>query len=494
MRKQDPARRIRNFDEVALGFDEDEAVSEAERCLQCPRPWCVRGCPVGVDIPGFIRAIRERRFEDGIRIIWEKNALPAVCGRVCPHEAQCEGLCALSRGCSRYLTEEGKARIDRFLSRSNLIHRRRRPVSIGALERFLADYAAANGIRPLRGESKKEGRVALVGSGPASLAAAGELSRMGYSVTVFEALHAPGGVLRYGIPGFRLPKEVVDREIKQLEEMGVCFRCDVVIGRTLTVEELLEDFDAVFIGSGAGTPGWMGIEGESLNGIYSANEFLTRVNLMEAHRFPETDTPISVGRRVATVGGGNVAMDAARTALRLGAEESIILYRRREEEMPARKEEIENAKEEGVRFELLVAPIRYIGDENGWVREVECIRMEPGEVDASGRARPVPVEGSEFRMEVDTVIVAIGQRPNPLIPMTTPGLELGRIGNIITDEDGRTSKEGVFAGGDIASGAATVILAMGAGIRAARAIGRYIEDRRKQRSDGKYVSKDTYTG
>ncbi|OFV67232.1 MAG: dihydropyrimidine dehydrogenase subunit A [Candidatus Syntrophoarchaeum caldarius] len=477
MKKQDVSRRIKNFEEVALGLDETEAVLEAKRCLECQRPWCVRGCPVGVDIPRFIRAIRDGRFEDGIRIIWEKNSLPAVCGRVCPHEVQCEGVCSLARGCSKFMTAKGRARVEAFLEQFNLTQKRRRPVSIGALERFLADYAAEHGITPYTAGSdmKGKGKVALVGSGPASLAAAGELARRGYHATIFEALHAPGGVLRYGIPNFRLPEEIIDREIRQLKDMGVEFRQDVLIGRTLTIDELLSDFDAVFIGSGAGAPVLMGIEGENLNGVYSANEFLTRVNLMEAYRFPETDTPINIGKRVVTIGGGNVAMDSARVALRLGAEESIILYRRRREEMPARREEIENAEEEGVEFKFLTTPTKYIGDDEGCVRAVECIRMEPGEVDDSGRQRPVPVAGSEFTIEADTVIVAIGQRPNPLIPTTTQGLETGKIRNIIADESGRTSIKGVFAGGDATTGAATVILAMGAGVRAARAIAEYIE-------------------
>ena len=452
MREQDPKVRIHNFDEVPFGYTEEEAVAEAERCLQCPNPTCVSGCPVQIDIPRFINHIKNRRFEDAIAVIKEANSLPAVCGRVCPQEEQCQGSCILGK---------------RF-----------EPVAIGRLERFSADWEAEHGVhRPQVGPSTGH-RVAVIGAGPAGLTAAGELRKMGHAVTIFEALHVPGGVLMYGIPEFRLPKAIVTREIDNLREMGVEIEVNKVIGQLFTVDDLLEEgYDAVFIGTGAGLPRFLGIPGETLNGVYSANEFLTRTNLMRAYRFPEYDTPIKVGKRVITVGGGNVAMDAARTALRLGAEESIIVYRRSEAELPARAEEVEHAKEEGIIFQFLTNPVRFIG-EDGRIVGAECIRMELGAPDESGRRRPVPIPGSEFVIEADTAIIAIGNQPHPLVPRTTPGLELTRKGNIVADpETGQTSKEGVFAGGDIVTGAATVIQAMGAGKRAAAAIDRYLRSK-----------------
>ena len=451
MPEQEPKERIKNFNEVPYGYDAETAVKEAARCLQCKEAKCVEGCPVEVDIPAFIKLITEEKFDEGIKKIKEKNNLPAVCGRVCPQENQCESFCV--RG------------------------KKGQPVAIGRLERFLADYEMAKGIEVPVKPAPTGKRVAIVGSGPAGLTAAGDLARMGHEVVLFEAFHATGGVLRYGIPEFRLPKEkVLQREVDYIASLGVNIKTNVVIGKTITVDELFEEgFHAVFVGTGAGLPQFQGIPGENLNGVYSANEFLTRTNLMKAYLFPDWDTPIKVGRKVAVVGAGNVAMDSARTALRLGAEEVHIVYRRSDKEMPARAEEIEHAKEEGVIFNLLTNPVRIIGDENGWVKGMECIRMELGEPDESGRARPIPIKGSEFMFDVDTVVIAIGNSPNPLIPQTTSGLELGRKGTIKTDEDGATSRKGVYAGGDIVTGAATVILAMGAGKKAARAIDRYLQ-------------------
>ncbi|MHC1635082.1 MAG: NADPH-dependent glutamate synthase [Candidatus Methanospirareceae archaeon] len=456
MPEQDPKERIHNVREVPLGYDAETAIAEAKRCLECkPKkghkaPPCVEGCPVEIDIPRFIRYIKEGDFDSAIKVIKEKNNLPAICGRVCPYENQCEGACTMGK--------KGE------------------PVGIGRLERFVADYERQKGftipeIAPPTGK-----KVAVVGSGPAGLTVAGDLAKLGHEVTVFEALHEPGGVLMYGIPEFRLPKEIVRAEVEYIKKLGVKIETDVVIGKTITVDELLNDygFDAVFIGTGAGLPKFMNIPGENLNGIYSANEFLTRVNLMRAYKFPEYDTPIRIGKKVATIGAGNVSMDCARWALRLGAEESYIVYRRSEAEMPARAEEIERAREEGVIFKLLTLPKRFIGDEKGWVKAMECIRMELGEPDESGRRRPVPVEGSEFIMEVDTVIIAIGQSPNPLVPKTTKGLEVTKWGTIVVDENYRTTKERVWAGGDITTGEATVIAAMGAGKKAARDIDRYL--------------------
>jgi glutamate synthase (NADPH/NADH) small chain len=453
MPEQDPKERIKNFKEVPYGYSPEVAVEEAKRCLQCKDKPCMRGCPVEIDIPGFIKLIRQGEFEKAYELIKEKNNLPAISGRVCPYENQCEGECTLKK-----IGE---------------------PVGIGRLERFVADHHRNKDkkTKPKTMEHDK-GRVAIVGSGPAGLTCAGDLARMGYNVTVFEALHEPGGVLMYGIPEFRLPKEIVRSEVEYIRNLGVDIKCDVVVGKTITVDELLNEYDAVFIGTGAGLPNWLGIPGENLDGVYSANEFLTRVNLMKAYNFPDYDTPIKIGEIVATFGAGNVAMDCARTALRLGAKKSYIIYRRTEAEMPARAEEIHHAKEEGVIFKLLANPVRFIGDDQGHIKEVEYIKMKLGEPDESGRRRPVPIPGSEERIRIDTALIAIGQSPNPLIPKTVKGLKTGKHGNIITDEDGRTSIPGLFAGGDIATGAATVILAMGAGKRAARAIDAYIKSKK----------------
>lgn len=455
---QAPAVRAHNFTEVALGYDEETAVAEAARCLHCKVPQCRKGCPVAVDIPAFIGKIKERDFTGALLKIKETNALPAVCGRVCPQENQCEKHCILAK--------KGEA------------------VAIGRLERFAADTYMAKDlpIKPVEYDEKAL-KVAVIGSGPSGLSCAGDLAKRGYKVTVFEALHKAGGVLSYGIPEFRLPKDkVVAREIAAIEKLGVKFELDAVAGRLFTVDELLTDegFAAVFIGTGAGLPRFQGIPGESLNGVYSANEFLTRCNLMKAYKFPEYATPIKVGKSVAVIGGGNVAMDAARTALRLGAEKVAIVYRRSEAELPARSEEVEHAKEEGIEFKLLNNPVAITGDEAGWVKSMRCVKMELGEPDASGRRRPVPIEGSEFDMPVDTVIVAIGTGPNPIMAHTTPDLELTKRGNIAADEEtGATSKAGVFAGGDIVTGAATVILAMGAGRKAAKAIDEYLQSKKK---------------
>lgn len=455
---QAPAVRAHNFTEVALGYDEETAVAEAARCLHCKVPQCRKGCPVAVDIPAFIGKIKERDFTGALLKIKETNALPAVCGRVCPQENQCEKHCILAK--------KGEA------------------VAIGRLERFAADTYMAKDlpIKPVEYDEKAL-KVAVIGSGPSGLSCAGDLAKRGYKVTVFEALHKAGGVLSYGIPEFRLPKDkVVAREIAAIEKLGVKFELDAVAGRLFTVDELLTDegFAAVFIGTGAGLPRFQGIPGESLNGVYSANEFLTRCNLMKAYKFPEYATPIKVGKSVAVIGGGNVAMDAARTALRLGAEKVAIVYRRSEAELPARSEEVEHAKEEGIEFKLLDNPVAITGDEAGWVKSMRCVKMELGEPDASGRRRPVPIAGSEFDMPVDTVIVAIGTGPNPIMAHTTPDLELTKRGNIAADEEtGATSKAGVFAGGDIVTGAATVILAMGAGRKAAKAIDEYLQSKKK---------------
>ncbi len=446
MPKQEPFERIKNFDEVALGYTEELAVEEASRCLNCKKPFCVEGCPVMIDIPGFIQHIVERDFAAGIKKIKEANALPAVCGRVCPQEEQCEIKCVLGK--------KGE------------------PVAIGRLERFLADWEAASGeierpdIAPASGK-----KVAIVGSGPAGVTVANDLVLLGHEITMFEALHAPGGVLTYGIPEFRLPKAIVNREVEYVKSLGVQLHLDYIIGKTLTIEKLLEDFDAIFIGAGAGLPWFLEISGENLNGVYSANEYLTRCNLMKGFCFPEYDTPIKRPRKAAVFGGGNVAMDCARTALRLGADEVHIVYRRSRKELPARLEEVENAEEEGIIFDFLTLPVRLLGDDNGWLTALECLQMELGEPDDSGRRRPVPIEGSEFIMEVDAAVCSIGNSPNPLIPMTTPGLEVGRRGNIVADEEtGRTSREAIWAGGDVVTGAATVISAMGAGRKAAKDI------------------------
>ena len=456
MPAQDPAVRVHNFDEVALGYDEDTAVAEAERCLHCKVPQCRKGCPVAVDIPAFIEKIKARDFDGAIAKIKETNALPAICGRVCPQENQCEKFCILAK--------------------------RGESVGIGRLERFVADreLAQEKEVKPVAYAADAQ-KVAVIGAGPSGLSCAGDLAKRGYRVTIFEALHKAGGVLSYGIPEFRLPKDkVVAKEIGNIEKLGVKIETDAVAGRLYTVDELMEEegFDAVYIATGAGLPRFQGIPGESLNGVYSANEFLTRTNLMKAYAFPKYATPIKVGKTCAVIGGGNVAMDAARTALRLGAEHVYIVYRRSEKELPARAEEVEHAKEEGIDFRLLSNPVEIEGDENGWVKSMRCIRMELGEPDASGRRRPIPIEGSEFELPVDTVVVAIGTGPNPIVASTTPGLETTKRGNIAADEDGKTSKEGVFAGGDIVTGAATVILAMGAGRKAAAAIDAYLQSKK----------------
>lgn len=447
--EQDPKERAKNFSEVSLGYTVEEALAEAERCISCAKPGCVRGCPVNVPIREFIEFIRAKDFQAAIDKIKETNVMPAVCGRVCPQEDQCEKLCVLGR--------------------------KNEPVAVGRLERFAADWEREHGkktkptIAPATGKN-----VAIVGSGPSGVTCASDLAKLGHKVTMFEALHEPGGVLLYGIPEFRLPKKIVAGEIAGLTEMGVEIQTNSVVGKLITVDELMEDFDAVFIGSGAGLPNFMGIDGENLNGVYSANEFLTRTNLMKAYTFPEYDTPIKVGDHVAVVGGGNVAMDAVRTALRLGAKEATIVYRRSEAELPARKEEVHHAKEEGIRFEMLTNPIGII-DEDGWVKGLRCIRMELGEPDDSGRRRPVPIKDSEFDVPADVVIMAVGTGANPLVPQSTSDLDLNKWGYIVADEEtGRTSRPGVYAGGDIVTGAATVILAMGAGRKAASAIHKYL--------------------
>ncbi len=453
VREQDAQKRATNFKEVCLGYDKEEAVTEANRCIGCKNAQCVKGCPVAIDIPGFIGKVKEGNFEEAYQVISESSALPAVCGRVCPQESQCEGKCI--RGI------KGE------------------PISIGKLERFVADWASENNIKPEGAKEKKGKKVAVIGSGPAGLTCAGDLAKMGYDVTIFEALHEAGGVLVYGIPEFRLPKgDVVAKEIENVKSLGVKIETNVVVGKSVTIDELMDEegFSAVFIGSGAGLPKFMGIPGENANGVFSANEYLTRSNLMKA--FDEnSNTPIMRGKKVAVVGGGNVAMDAARTALRLGAEVHIV-YRRSEEELPARVEEVHHAKEEGIIFDLLTNPTEILEDENGWVCGIKCIKMELGEPDESGRRRPVEVKDSEFVIEVDTVIMSLGTSPNPLISSTTEGLEVNKWKCIVADEtNGKTSKEGVYAGGDAVTGAATVILAMGAGKAAAKGIDEYLSNK-----------------
>ncbi len=453
VREQDPKVRATNFEEVCLGYNKEEATEEATRCLNCKNAQCIKGCPVSINIPAFIEQVKLGDLKKAYEIISESSSLPAVCGRVCPQESQCEGKCI--RGF------KGE------------------PISIGKLERFVADYAKEQGIKPL-GEIKKNGKkVAVIGSGPAGLTCAGDLAKLGYDVTVFEALHKAGGVLVYGIPEFRLPKErVVACEIENVKSLGVKIETNVVVGKSVTVDELLEveGFDAVFIGSGAGLPRFMGIPGENANGVFSANEYLTRSNLMKA--FDENSTtPIMRAKKVAVVGGGNVAMDAARTALRLGAEVHVV-YRRSEDELPARKEEVHHAKEEGIIFDLLTNPVEIISDDKGWVEKIKCIRMELGEPDESGRRSPIEIPGSEFTIDVDAVIMSLGTSPNPLISSTTKGLEINKRKCIVAEEEfGKTSKEGVFAGGDAVTGAATVILAMGAGKAAAKGIDNYLNGR-----------------
>lgn len=455
-RKQPVEERIKNFREVALGYTEEQAVAEAGRCLQCKKAPCVKGCPVEIDIPGFIKCIKDKNFPGALEIIYRTNLLPAICGRVCPQETQCEIVCTLAK--TGY------------------------PVAIGKLERYVADRAvqqiscSISANRDIAGE-----KVAVIGSGPAGLTCASELARCGIKVTIFEALHSPGGVLIYGIPEFRLPKDIVKKEIETVKNLGVDIKTDIIIGKTLTIDDLFNSgYRAIFIASGAGLPSFMEIPGENLLRVYSANEFLTRVNLMKGYLFPEYDTPVTTGEKVAVIGGGNVAMDSARSALRLGAKEVVVLYRRTEKEMPARKEEVENAMEEGIKFIFLVQPVEIIGDENGYVKGIKVIHNRLGEPDESGRRRPIPVEGTEEFIPVDSVIVAIGQNPHPLIPSTYRSLKTGRKGNIIVNEEtGETNIPGIFAGGDIATGAATVISAMGMGKKAAKSIIKYIESLEK---------------
>lgn len=448
--EQAPELRITNFNEVALGYDDDQAVLEANRCLQCKKPVCIAGCPVGIDIPRFVDMVAHGDFKRALAIIREKNALPAVCGRVCPQENQCELVCVMGK---KY-----------------------QPLAIGRLERFVADHASQTNGDAHSDRAPSSGKsVAVVGAGPAGLTVAGELIRLGHRVTVFEALHKLGGVLVYGIPEFRLPKAILQTEVDRLAEMGVEFRTNYVVGRTEMVDELLARYHAVFIGTGAGLPYFMNVPGENLNGVYSANEFLTRINLMRAYRFPVWDTPIKVGKRVAVIGGGNTAMDAVRTAKRMGAEHAYLIYRRSRHELPARAEEVHHAEEEGIAFRFLEAPLAVRGNAKGWVTGIELIKMQLGEPDESGRRRPVPIENSNYVLDLDTVVVAIGQGPNPLIPQTTTGLQTSKRGVIVVNpETGATSKLGVFAGGDVATGGATVILAMGAGKKAAQAIHAYL--------------------
>ena len=451
MPQQKPDIRNKNFKEVAIGYTPELAMEEATRCLQCKNAPCVKGCPVNIRIPDFIKEVRDGNFEEAFKVITATNSLPAVCGRVCPQEQQCEGLCV------RGIKHE--------------------PVGIGRLERFTADWARENGVTQVKKMEKNGIKTAVIGAGPAGLSCAGDLAKLGYDVTIFEAFHTPGGVLMYGIPQFRLPKEIVSREIESLKDMGVKIELNSVVGRIVSVDELFDEgYKAIFIGTGAGLPQFLGIPGENLNGVYTANEFLTRINLMKAYRFPEYDTPVKIGKKVAVIGGGNVAMDAARSAKRLGAEDVYIVYRRSEEQMPARKEEVEHAKEEGIDFRLLNNPIEILGDETGNITGLKCVKMELGEPDKSGRRRPVEIKGSDYVIELDNVIVAIGQKPNKLIKDTTPGLDTHDWGGIIADEvTGLTTREGVFAGGDAVTGAATVILAMGAGKAAAKAMDEYIK-------------------
>jgi glutamate synthase (NADPH/NADH) small chain len=451
MPKQKPKARAKNFNEVALGYTAENAAAEASRCIQCKKRPCTEGCPVGVDIPEFIEAVREGNMPEAVRVLKGKNALPGICGRVCPQETQCEEVCTLAK--------------------------KGAPIAIGRLERYVADWELNHQSESDPEVASPTGkRVAVIGTGPAGLTVAADLAKRGHSVTMYEALHVAGGVLMYGIPEFRMPKHIVQAEVDYVKSLGVEVKLDSVIGKINTVDELLEQgYDAVFLGTGAGLPMFLNIPGENYNGIYSANEFLTRTNLMKAYLFPEYDTPIKKGRKVAVIGGGNVAMDAARCALRLGAKEVYIVYRRSRQEMPARLEEVENAEEEGVIFKLLTNPVRFLGNEQGWVTGMECIEMELGEPDESGRRRPVPKKGSEFTIDVDTVVVALGTTPNPLVPTTTKGLDTAKKGNVVADEEtGKTTKPGVWAGGDVVTGAATVISAMGAGKRAAASIDAYL--------------------
>jgi len=452
MPRQDPLVRAHNYNEVALGYSDDMAKQEATRCIQCPKRPCVAGCPVNVDIPEFIKAVRDSNMPDSVKILKSKNALPAICGRVCPQETQCEQVCSLGK--------------------------KGAPIAIGRLERYVADWDLGHKelASPTQIPSPTGKKVAIIGSGPAGLTAAADLAKFGHQVTMFEALHTAGGVLMYGIPEFRLPKQVVQAEVDYVKSLGVDVQLDSVMGKLATVDELLTTgYDAVFLGTGAGLPMFMDIPGENLNGVYSANEYLTRVNLMKAYLFPEYDTPIKLGKRVAVIGGGNVAMDSARCALRLGADKVYIVYRRSRAEMPARHEEAENAEEEGIIFKLLTNPKQIVGDDKGWVKGMECYEMELGEPDASGRRRPVTKQGSEFIMDVDVVVVALGTTPNPLVPATTKGLEVTKRGTVVADEQsGKTVKDRVWAGGDVVTGAATVISAMGAGKRAADSINDFL--------------------
>ena len=448
---QDPQARRANYDEVALGYSEDTALLESLRCLQCKRPKCVEGCPVGVDIPAFIERLKEGDMPGAVRALKGDNNLPAICGRVCPQETQCEALCVLSK--------------------------KHEPVAIGRLERYVADWDLAHPSSPPEVPPPSGKKVAVIGCGPAGLTCAGDLARYGHSVTIFESLHAPGGVLIYGIPEFRLPKHIVHAEVDYVRSLGVEVRLDMVIGKVYTLDELLQEqgYDAIFLGTGAGLPMFMHIPGENYNGVYSANEFLTRVNLMKAYLFPDWDTPVKVGQKVAVIGAGNVAMDSARSALRLGAEEVHIVYRRSSEEVPARAEEVHHAEEEGIIFDFLTNPVEIYGDDRGWVRGMRCIRMKLGEPDASGRRRPLPIEGSEFDMDIDMVVMALGTRPNPLVFTESGGLERTKWGTVVADEEtGKTTKDRVWAGGDIVTGAATVISAMGAGKRSAADIDRFL--------------------
>jgi len=455
MPRQEAKVRAKNFNEVATGYTHDMALQEAVRCIQCPKHPCISGCPVNVDIPDFIQAIRDNNMPEAVRILKSKNALPGICGRVCPQESQCEEVCTLAK--------------------------KNAPIAIGRLERYVADWEGEHKTEKATAPDpppSKGNKIAVIGSGPAGLTCAADLARMGHQVTMFESSHIAGGVLIYGIPEFRLPKAIVNEEVNYVQSLGVKLKLDSVMGKLLTVDELLDSgYKAVFLGTGAGLPMLLNIPGENLNGVFTANEFLTRVNLMKAYLFPEYDTPIKKGRKVAVIGGGNVAMDSARCALRLGADEVYILYRRSRVEMPARKEEVENAEEEGIIFKFLVNPKQFIGNDEGWITAVECYEMELGEPDASGRRRPIVKEGSEFTIETDVAVVALGTTPNPLIPSTTKGLETGKSGTVVADEEtGKTVKEGVWAGGDVVTGSATVISAMGAGKRAAASIDAYIKN------------------
>lgn len=449
--EQQPLERNHNFLEVSFGLDEERALVEAKRCLECKNPVCMEGCPVSIDIRSFVQFILQKDFVGAVNKIREANYLPAICGRVCPQETQCEEICTLGR--------------------------KHEPVAIGKLERFVADFEMKNNLfAPPAMPERREEKVAIVGSGPAGLTCAAELAKTGYQVTIFEALHAVGGVLRYGIPEFRLPKNILDLETERIRALGVQIYTNFLVGRTATIDELFDEwgFKAIFLGTGAGTPTFMGIPGESLSGVYSANEFLTRVNLMKAYQFPEFDTPIKIGRQVAVIGGGNTAMDGVRTAKRLGAERAYLIYRRSRQEMPARVEEVHHAEEEGIEFMMLTNPVRILGDDKNWVCGIECQKMELGEPDESGRRKPVAIQGSEFVLDVQTVIEAIGQKPNPIIQATTPGLNTGKRGTVDIDEKQMTSRPGIFAGGDLSRGGATVILAMRDGKQAAAAIHEYL--------------------